>query len=148
LVGYDNRFMADRFAMHAARVLSGNGIKVELLPKPVHTPLVSFAVIQKNASGGLMLTASHNPAEYSGFKIKEDWGGSAFKATTKSVENLLDREAVKLAPAADYCTDSDELEQAYRKHISALIDLDKIKASNFDVLLIRCMAPVLILSKA
>lgn len=132
-VGFDNRFLADRFAMHAAKVLAGNGIKVELYDKPVHTPLVSFAVIKEKHCGGLMLTASHNPAEYSGFKIKEDWGGSAFEETTRSVEGLLDAKPVKLSEEAIASTGLQQLEKAYRQHIAALIDLERIKSASFDI---------------
>ncbi|MER3557856.1 MAG: hypothetical protein C4302_08690, partial [Thermus sp.] len=60
-VGYDTRFMADRFAEEAAKVLAKAGLEVHLSPGPLPTPVLSFAVVHLGADGGLMLTASHNP---------------------------------------------------------------------------------------
>lgn len=88
VVGYDWRFLSEKYAELAAEVLAGNGIKVLLSDKAVPTPLVSFAIKNKKLSGGLMLTASHNPPYYNGLKIKAPYAGTADEGITKSVEAL------------------------------------------------------------
>ena len=70
IVGYDRRFFSDRFAQTSAEVFAGNDFKVVLTPEPTPTPSVSFAVKDQNAIGGVMITASHNPPIFNGFKLK------------------------------------------------------------------------------
>ena len=70
VVGYDRRFFSDRFAQTTAEVMAGNGFEVVLTPAPTPTPAVSFAVKNMNAIGGVMMTASHNPPAFNGFKLK------------------------------------------------------------------------------
>ena len=111
----------------------GNNIRVHLFNKAVHTPMVSFAVTTDKHHGGLMLTASHNPAEYSGFKIKEDWGGSAFDHTTRSVESLVDKSPIRLSETVPAAIDLEHILHAYKRHLGRLIDLEKIKSAGFDV---------------
>jgi len=89
VVGYDRRFMSRDFARRVAEVAAGNGIKVRLSESFAPTPAISWAVRQMNAGAGVMITASHNPAEYNGFKIKEAFGGSARPFTTKVVEEIV-----------------------------------------------------------
>ncbi len=89
VVGYDRRFLADQFAKSASEVLVGNGFKVLFFSKPVPTPLVSFTVHQTKALGGMVLTASHNPAEFLGMKLKDATGASYDARGTEAVERLL-----------------------------------------------------------
>ncbi len=89
VVGYDTRFLSDRFAAEAARVLAANGVRVLLASHPAPTPAVSWAVRVHGAAGGVMVTASHNPPEYNGIKIKADYAGSALPALTRAVEEQL-----------------------------------------------------------
>lgn len=77
LVGYDGRFAGERFALAAGRVLAGNGFRTDVTRTPVPTPAISWWIMKKHYAGGLMITASHNPAAYSGIKIKPHFGGSA-----------------------------------------------------------------------
>ena len=90
VIGFDTRFMSDKFAQVVAEVLSNNAIKTVLSDRPVPTPALSLAVKQMKADLGIMITASHNPAEYNGFKIKMPSGGAAPIEVTKAIENLLD----------------------------------------------------------
>ena len=76
-VGYDTRFMSDKFAQVAAEVLVNNGIEVLLSDRAIPTPALSFTVKSRKLDLGIMITASHNPAEYNGFKIKMPSGGAA-----------------------------------------------------------------------
>jgi len=95
IVGYDRRFLSDQFGRRTAEVFAGNGFSVVLTPDPTPTPSVSFAVKRQHAVGGIMITASHNPPMFNGFKLKSDYGGSAESATCQAVENLLDRHPVQ-----------------------------------------------------
>ncbi len=89
VIGHDRRFLSRDFALRVAEVAAGNGIRVFLSNGYAPTPAVSWAVRQSGAGAGVMITASHNPPEYNGFKIKELFGGSALPATTREVEEVL-----------------------------------------------------------
>jgi phosphomannomutase len=91
VVGYDRRFFSDRFAQITAEVLAGNGFQVILTPEPTPTPSVSFAVKHLNAVGGVMITASHNPPIFNGFKLKSHYGGSSSPEECQAVESFLDK---------------------------------------------------------
>ena len=95
IIGHDRRFLSEKFARSAAEVLAGNGFRVLLFSKPVPTPLVSFTVVQKNAVGGVVLTASHNPPEFHGLKFKESRGSSATPQTTEKIESHLGRSKIR-----------------------------------------------------
>jgi phosphomannomutase len=95
VVGYDRRFLSDQFGQRAAEVFAGNGFAVILTPTPTPTPSVSFAVKAQRAVGGVMITASHNPPMFNGFKLKSDYGGSSESATCQAVESFLDRSPVQ-----------------------------------------------------
>ena len=113
VVGYDRRFLSPEFAARVAEVLAGNGFTVTLTDRPTPTPSVSFEVKRQKAIGGVMLTASHNPAAFNGFKLKAWYGGSAEPATCKAVEGLLDRNPVRSIP----------LPQAVRSRLVSVRDI-------------------------
>ena len=69
--------MSELFAQRAAEVLAGNNFNVYVFNEDVPTPVVSWAVKKLKAAGGVVITASHNPPDFNGFKIKAPWGGSA-----------------------------------------------------------------------
>lgn len=96
VVGYDRRFLSDQFARRVAEVLAGNGFTVILTDRPTPTPSVSFEVKRQKAIGGVMLTASHNPPAFNGFKLKAWYGGSAEPSLCQSVEALLDTSPVQV----------------------------------------------------
>jgi phosphomannomutase len=100
IVGHDRRFFSDRFAQTTAEVFAGNDFQVVLTPEPTPTPSVSFAVKHMRAVGGVMITASHNPPGFNGFKLKSHYGGSSDSETCKAVESILDRDPVKSVPLA------------------------------------------------
>ena len=91
VVGYDTRFLSDRYAEAVAEVLAANGIQVLLCHRFAATPAVSYAIIHHKASGGVMITASHNPPRYNGIKLKAAYGGSAAPAESRRVEHHLNR---------------------------------------------------------
>jgi phosphomannomutase len=100
IIGYDRRFLSDHFGRCAAQVFAGNGFEVVLTPEPTPTPSVSFAVKHGRAVGGVMITASHNPPIFNGFKLKSDYGGSSESATCQAVEQMLDRTPARTLPLA------------------------------------------------
>ncbi|HAB19563.1 MAG TPA: phosphoglucosamine mutase, partial [Verrucomicrobiales bacterium] len=95
VVGYDRRFLSDRFARRAAEVFAGNGFQVVLSDAPVPTPAVSFAVKAVKAVGGIVITASHNPSQFNGIKVKAWYGGSADATVCQSIEENLTTSIVK-----------------------------------------------------
>lgn len=89
VVGFDTRFLSDRYAWAVAEVLAANGIHVWLARADAPTPIVSYAIVDKKALGGVMITASHNPPRYNGIKLKAAYGGSASPADCKDVEKRI-----------------------------------------------------------
>ncbi|RJQ33527.1 MAG: phosphoglucomutase/phosphomannomutase family protein [Actinobacteria bacterium] len=91
LVGYDTRFLSDKFASCAAGVCAKAGLRVEITDSFVPTPILSHSVVDKKADAGIMITASHNPYYYNGFKIKNAQGGSASPAQIAELSPFLDK---------------------------------------------------------
>ncbi len=89
IVGYDTRFASEDFAAAVAEVVAGNGISVYLCSSPTPTPVVSYGVLAKETGGAVIITASHNPAEWSGFKYKDEHGSSAADEITTEIERLI-----------------------------------------------------------
>lgn len=135
VVGYDTRFLSDRYAMEVARVLAGNGYTVYLTQSDAPTPAISYTIHHMNAIAGVAITASHNAPRYNGVKLKASYGGAALKEQCRRVEVYLnDNEERGRGPnLMDY-------EQArrsgllrrfnplptYYDHLRTLIDFDSI----------------------
>lgn len=98
-IGYDSRFMSQEFAEITALVLNGNGIKTYLFDELRPTPMVSFAIRELGCIAGVVITASHNPPEYNGYKIYgEDGGQVPFPKDTEIiayVNNVKDFKTIK-----------------------------------------------------
>ncbi|MCM8783470.1 MAG: phosphoglucomutase/phosphomannomutase family protein [Candidatus Omnitrophica bacterium] len=95
VVGYDTRFLSESYAQMVAEVLSGNGIKVYLINKPSPTPMVCFFIKKHKLSGGIIITASHNPPQYNGIKIKMDYAGPAEPEVTKEIESFIGQSKIR-----------------------------------------------------
>ncbi|MDD4938574.1 MAG: phosphoglucomutase/phosphomannomutase family protein [Candidatus Omnitrophica bacterium] len=133
-VGYDTRFMSDIFAEVASRVFKNNGIDVILSDKPVPTPVVSFTVKSRRLDAGIMITASHNPPQYNGFKIKTSSGGAAGPEITGKVEELLGKTPVKENYEGRAQITEEDLIGDYAKFIRGYIDFPRIRKKVFRVL--------------
>src|SRR3954467_14505711 len=120
IIGYDRRFFSDRFAQTSAEVLAGNDFQVVLTPEPTPTPSVSFAVKDQGAVGGVMITASHNPPIFNGFKLKSYYGGSADPSPCQTVESLLGRNALKATPLDAAKGNQITIEDVRSAHYAAL----------------------------
>jgi alpha-D-glucose phosphate-specific phosphoglucomutase len=135
VVGYDTRFLSDRYAADVARVLAGNGYTVYLAQSDAPTPAISYAVRHLGAVGGLMITASHNAPRYNGVKLKAAYGGSALPEQCRRVEVYLnDNEQRGRGPNQ---MDLEQARQAgliqrfnpliaYYEHLRKLINFDAI----------------------
>ena len=86
IVGYDMRFLSEEFALTAADVLRSHGCRVLLCREPTPTPTIAHAILHGNLDGGVNITASHNPAQYSGLKFSGPDGGPALPEITKDIE--------------------------------------------------------------
>ncbi len=127
LIGYDPRFMADKFAKFSAEILSNEGFRVLLSPKVVPTPVIAYAAtVENDCAGALMFTASHNPKEYLGIKFIPNYGGPATKEMTDRIVALIDDGAKKAAQVKGEIIEKDFSEE-YFKHIETLIDFDIIR---------------------
>ncbi|MFO7634664.1 MAG: phosphoglucomutase/phosphomannomutase family protein [Caldilinea sp.] len=140
VVGFDTRFLSDRYALAVAEVLAANGIHVWLTHSDSPTPVTSFAIVDKHADGGVMITASHNPPRYNGIKLKAAFGGSASPADCKDVERRIVVANGATPKRIEY---EDALAQgliarfdpfsAYEAHVRTLVDFDQIAAGNLSV---------------
>ncbi|MBP9127859.1 MAG: phosphoglucomutase/phosphomannomutase family protein [Elusimicrobia bacterium] len=86
VIGYDTRFLSEEFAKTAAGVLAANGMESMLCVRDTPTPVVAFEVLHLKAAGGINITASHNPPNYSGVKFNSTWGGPALPEATRRIE--------------------------------------------------------------
>jgi phosphomannomutase len=135
VVGFDTRFLSDRYAREAARVLAANGFKVFLTQADAPTPVISYAVKNLHAVGGIMITASHNAPRYNGVKLKAAYGGSALPELCRKVEVYLnDNEAQGRGPNLidyDIAREKELITRfnpipAYYEHLRKLINFDII----------------------
>ena len=136
VVGFDTRFLSDRYAREVASVLAANGIRVLLTEADTPTPLVSHAIVANQAAGGVMITASHNAPRYNGIKLKAAYGGSAPPEQCRQVEARLE-ENERLGRAPRQIDLDEALAQerivrfnplpAYRTHLRTLVDFDLIQ---------------------
>ncbi|MEO0473248.1 MAG: phosphoglucomutase/phosphomannomutase family protein [Bacteroidota bacterium] len=138
MVGYDCRFHGDLFARHVANIFAQQGIKVYLSPGFVSTPMVSLATEKRKASAGIVITASHNPPTYSGFKIKGHFGGPAFPSMIDDVETRIPDSVTEYADRFDEMLEAgqieyDDMEALYIDHITNAFDLDAIRNSGMKI---------------
>ena len=131
VVGYDRRFASDLFAQRVAEVLAGNEIVVDLYAHDVPTPQVSFEVKRRKLDGGVVITASHNPPDFNGFKFKAPYGGAATPAITNEIEKRVGQtppkrmllEEAKRHGLCQVITPSPD----YRHHIENFVAIDELK---------------------
>ena len=134
-VGYDTRFGSPAFAATVAEVLAGAGIPVQLADSITPTPALSYAVKQRGAAGGVMITSSHNPAQWNGVKYKAAYGGSGSPSIMAEIESMLGK-PLPTAKAAKI--ERSNFVPPYVEAIQKFVDLDLIARSGFK-LAIDCM---------
>ena len=126
-IGYDTRFGSRAFARACAEVAAATGIPVSLADRITPTPALSLGVRNRGAAGGIMITSSHNPAQWNGVKYKASYGGSGKPSIIAQIESYLDKPVPRAAtPAA--ITEVDFVPE-YLKAIESFADLDLIAKS-------------------
>ena len=135
-IGWDTRFGSRSFAWVVAEVMATAGIKVALASEITPTPALSYAVRERKAAGGVMITSSHNPAEWNGVKYKASYGGSGRPAIMSAIEDYLN----KPLPNAGKTAKIEELNfnPEYVTALARFVDLEAIKRSGYKFL-IDCM---------
>ncbi len=128
VIGYDTRFLSEEFALHFARVVRDRGVPVVVSEHSVPTPALSYAVVDRKAAVGIMITSSHNPPIYNGVKIKAEYGGSAPQQVTDSVEGHL-----VPSPPTPRSSEGDiervDLRTPYMDRIRELMDRERLTLS-------------------
>jgi phosphomannomutase len=141
VVGYDTRFVSEHFAAASAEVLAANGIKVYLANTSIPTPTVSYSVLDKKAGGAIVITSSHNPWTYNGFKYKPEYAGSASQEVADRLEELIEDvqhagrtktmpidEARKQGLVEDF-----DAKPAYFAQVGKLVDLESMRAAGLRI---------------
>ncbi len=137
-VGFDTRFLSSEFAKAVAVVLAGNGIKVDLFKTALPSPSLCLAIIRKRLSGGIMITASHNPYNFNGIKIKTAEGSPALEENTKRVEKLIGSSDLKEldfeeAKKTDKIREI-EYRQDYLKELKSYLNFGLIKNKSLKII--------------
>ncbi|CAN5118335.1 phosphoglucomutase/phosphomannomutase family protein [soil metagenome] len=140
VLGHDCRFAGELFCETVAKVLTNNGIKVYLAKGFVSTPMISLGARNYKASLGIIITASHNPPSYNGFKLKASYGGPLTPEKTSEIEPLIPE--VSSTPLDQLKLEDFEkkgllqwinLEDEYVAHVEKNFDLDAIRNSNLNL---------------
>lgn len=132
VIGHDCRFGGELFAETVARLLASEGHQVYLAKDFVSTPMVSLGVVKTKSDIGIVITASHNPPSYNGFKLKSAYGGPTIPRHIAEVEDLIpEKHDVELPELATLLADGSisyvDLEQMYIDHVEASFDMDAIR---------------------
>ena len=143
-IGFDVRFQSSKFAHAAAEVFAGNGFRVVMMDRPYPTPYVSFEVRRRKFAGGIMITASHNPPIFNGFKVKAHFGGSATPAITAKIEEKIRGQTGEfpffelpkkgIHPSGpEFSIEIIGPEKYYSEHMKSLVDWDRISKSKLKI---------------
>ncbi|MCG9879744.1 MAG: phosphoglucomutase/phosphomannomutase family protein [Bacteroidia bacterium] len=137
VLGHDCRFAGELFAENTARVLNANGIKVKMAKGFVSTPMISLGAVKLNAALGVIITASHNPPAYNGFKLKAHYGGPSSPTVIDAVEKAIPNEfTLELMSHADNCANGMveyvDLETMYVNEVESKFNLSLIKESKME----------------
>ena len=138
VVGYDKRFAAEHFGAAAAEVMAANGFHVWLTHTATPTPVISYGIVERGGSGGINITASHNPPWDCGFKVRDEDGAAIAPDGLREIESAI--------PSLDHVQRMD-LEEAkgegliktwdagpaYIEHISKLVDIERIKGAGLNI---------------
>ncbi len=143
VIGYDTRFLSKEFAQEVAQVLAWQGISVYLSDDFASTPQISFHSKQKKVALGVMITASHNPPQYNGYKLKANFGGPATPEQISLLENEL-KKVLTRPPELKYKDFNHYLDlkkiklfdakESYLRHIKKKIDIEAIERANFKII--------------
>jgi len=140
VVGYDTRFASEEFAVAVVEVLAANGVPVQLCDRAAPTPVIGFHIRRLNAGGGVVITSSHNPALYSGFKVRTEQASAAPPEVLSQIEALIPE-------ALDGAVERMPLEEAtakglvqkfdpradYLRHLGQLVEIERLRQAGLRV---------------
>ena len=135
VIGHDSRFAGEMFMEAVALVMCHHHIKVKMAKGFVSTPMISLGANKLNTNLGVIITASHNPPAYNGYKLKGSFGGPSSPQTISEVEDLIPETAMKLSGTIEEFVKNGlieyvDLETIYVDHVKSHFDLDAIENSN------------------
>lgn len=143
VIGYDTRFMGKKFAEEVAKILASQDITVHIVDDFASTPQISFHTKQKGAQYGVVITASHNPPEYNGYKLKARFGGPALPEQIAKLEKELRKIEAKppklvLKTLEEYVAEKKiryfNAKESYIRNLRKKIDVEAIKEANFKII--------------
>lgn len=136
VIGHDCRFAGELFVETAVKIFISQGIKVKMAKGFISTPMISLAAVKMNCSVGVVITASHNPPSYNGFKLKSHHGGPLDPEKVQEIEDIIeDLNTVDLAAISmdNSLVEVVDLETLYVDHVKANFDLDLIANSGMNL---------------
>jgi phosphomannomutase len=140
IVGYDTRFLSAEFAAAAAEVLTGNDIPVCLCDQPAPTPVIGYSILDRGAAGSVVITSSHNPPQWSGFKVRTDYAGAASPETVAQIEAQIPRairEGVRRLSLEEArgrgLLEKIDPKVPYLEHLTRLVELDRLRGAGLRV---------------
>ncbi|MCP4649855.1 MAG: phosphoglucomutase/phosphomannomutase family protein [PVC group bacterium] len=134
IVGYDRRFLSDKFAQCISKEISDDGVPVLLTDTPVSTPAVSAYIRSEGLLGGIIITASHNPPNFNGIKIKNEFGASAEKFVTEELERYISsNKTLKTKKVKAASIKKVKIISPYIKSIKKYLDFELLKKNRFNV---------------
>ena len=142
MVGYDTRVGSADFAVAVTEVAAGNSLPVTLCDRPAPTPVVSYNLVRRDCAAGVIITASHNPSDWNGFKFKPGYGGSASQEIITELETCLDSVLEDQQYLSLPITDAEKVglvervnpELLYLNHVAGLVDLGSIRNAGLNVI--------------
>ncbi len=141
VVGYDTRFSSEHFAAAVAEVLAASDVPVYLCERAAPTPVISYSIVTRQAGGAAIITASHNPGIWNGYKYKPEYAGSASPEVVARLEQLIaaaraggpaPRMPLSEAEASGRVKRIDP-EAPYMEHVARLVDLERIRKAGLRV---------------
>jgi alpha-D-glucose phosphate-specific phosphoglucomutase len=142
VIGYDTRFLSEDFAAATAEVVAGNGIRAYLCDRAAPTPAISYAILHMEAGGAVIITSSHNPAKWNGFKVRTAYAGAAPPEVLTILEEhtadiLAGRQQIQRVELSEALGEGRVTKfnpgPAYLKQITSLVDIEAIKAAGLTV---------------
>ena len=143
IIGYDTRLNSEEFAKSVAEVIAGNNIPVILCDRPAPTPVVSYNLVQRECAAGIVITASHNPPNWNGFKFKPGYGGSASPDIVSKLEDFIsdveisqEISSISIKKGLDMgLIEKINPEPSYMNHIAGMVNLKLIRDSGLNVVI-------------
>lgn len=134
VIGYDTRFASEDFAAAVAEVMAANGVPAYLCRRPAPTPVIGYAILTHKAAGSVVITSSHNPAAYSGFKVRTEYGGSAPPEILSQIEARIPEAIAGGAPSMPLAdaekkglVQTFDPKPEYLRHLAELVDFERLR---------------------